>query len=303
MDVGGQGPPHPIHGQGQRLERMLSLHPHRAAGDLGSHVRVAVPVPADPGTEPDKGRDRTGDRTGGRPDQRHLGGPIQAGHGADQGLVEHRHHGAHLVERLRLGGAQDRRPVQQFDLLQQPAPGDSALVRTEARVAQPLQLFRHPAQRGGDGTAPGLGGVRSQDRMDPQGVEHLGGAIRGGGHLGPQRVAGVAVTVRGPLEQACAVAFIGQVHQMQMDGERSREVAGVGHTDGGQIQRRRRGPVVQRVDLIGDDGVAGFAQHLCEGIGEQPKFPAQFGVAGGVRGGGLAVNGHWVRMPARGRSR
>ena len=193
--VGGQCAPDPFHRDLQGFAGVFGLDGQRPSGDFGGHVRIAVPVAADPGTEPDERGHRAGDRAAGRADQRSLGGPVQPGHSPDQGLVEDRHDGAHLVQRFRLGGAQDRRQMQQFDLFQQAAAGDVLGLGAQPGILQSLQLLADPAQGGGDRAAPGLRRVRGEHGMNAQIRQHLLHAFRGRDRW-PQIVPGVSVRVR-----------------------------------------------------------------------------------------------------------
>ena len=78
------------------------------------------------------------------------------------GLVEDRHRGADLVERVELLPAEQRRPPQRRDLLAQPAIGVRALAVADARVVAAVELVGDAVERGDNGSAARLGRVRGE---------------------------------------------------------------------------------------------------------------------------------------------
>ena len=255
---------------------MLCLQRQGPAGDLGSHEGVAVPIAAHPGAEPHERRHRRGYGSAGLADQRVLRGAVQPRDRPDQGLVEHRHDRADLVEWFRLGRAQHRGEVQQFDLLEQAAMGGVLFLRSQARVLQALQLLGDAAQARGDRAAPGLGGVGGEDRVDTQTVQSFLHTLRARNRR-PQIVAGVGMGRRRRcVQQSHAVAFVGEVHQMQVHSEGACESHGVLRVGHGW----KGCGLVQTCDLFGHPLQPRLAQNLFMHVGQQTQFSREFAVHG-----------------------
>ena len=177
--------------RGDRLvavEDVLGLDPQRPLGHVRGHLRVAVPVAADPAppvqVRPDARRARprppgigrgaqAAPRGRGRRVQGAVERPVEAGHDREQRRIEDRHRRAHLVERGGRHGAQVGGAPQERDLLAQPAPDLAILGRREARVVQALQQPGAAAQRDQRRPPAGLGRVRGQDQRDGQPAEQL----------------------------------------------------------------------------------------------------------------------------------
>ena len=285
----------------QRAQHMLSLDDRGLPGHLGGDERVAVPVRADPAAEPEERRARRAllPRLVQRPvhPRRHL----------EQRLVERGHHGAHLVDGRHGPGAQRRGAPQQVDLLAQPAPDVRLLGRAVPGIVQVGEQVGDPAQRGGHRPAARLGGVRGEYRVHPEPAEQVIELVRALvpaqlADRGGQRLADRGVA-RVPLPQRPhPVQFLGQVGQVEVDGERPGHQLGpvqrpAGHQRRdlvpGRIRGRARpspapGSLARPLPAAGVDhrvpqplGVvqqllaAGLAQHLAQQAAEQPHVAAQ----------------------------
>ena len=231
--------------------------------------------------------------------------PVHPRRHLEQRLVERGHHGAHLVDGRHGPGAQRRGAPQQVDLLAQPALDIRLLGRAEPGIVQAGEQVADPAQRGGHRPAPRLGGVRGEYRVHPEPAEQvieLGQALvpaqladRGGQRLAHRGVARV------PLPQRPhPVQFLGQVGQVEVDGERPGHQLGpvqrpAGHQRGdlvpGRVRVRARAQPRTRAAGLPAAGVdhrvpqplgvvqqllaAGFPEHLAQQAAEQPDVAAQ----------------------------
>jgi hypothetical protein len=153
---------------------VVRLDADRGLGDVGCHVRVAVPVAADPRAEAQEGRsDRrlevaVAAALGGGRSSRVLDRPVDPGDEPIQRLVEDDHGRANLVERAGraapdLGGLPQHR-----DLLAQ-APSELTIRRgRQAWIVRLLEQPRDPAQPEQDRPASRLGGMGGEDERHGQ---------------------------------------------------------------------------------------------------------------------------------------
>jgi len=209
---------------------------------------------------------------------------------AEQRLVEDRQHGTDLVDRADGLDPQRRGEPEQLDLLAQPPP--DLRVAGRAVLFQFLDEAGDPPQRGGHRPAARLGGVGGQHQVHPEPAERLvepvpvrsGAELR---HGGGQRLAPRALAGGLPEQGAHPLPLLGQVDQVEVDGERL----------GDQLGAVQRPPRHQRGDLVragaiggpgpgpgGDDRApqplhvveqilpAAVADHLTEQVTEQPDI-------------------------------
>ena len=199
-------------------QHVVGLDLHGLSGDGRRHVWVAVAVSPDPAAELEVRR-HLGVDTGTAKSR--FGCPVERWRETEQRLVEHRHRRTHLVERVEAASAQQRGAPQCRDLLEQTATCLFAFAVSCAWVVPALHLLRDAAQRGHDSTPPRLGRVRGEHRMHLKVVQQVGDVTaRHGAGRGGQRVLGRRCVgeVTG-TEHAHAMAFLGEVHQMEQHGE------------------------------------------------------------------------------------
>ena len=266
--VGGEGAGDPVAGGLQAAQHVLGLDAHRLAGHLVGDVGVAVAVAADPGPVADE---RHGP---GRADAGALGvqGPVQGTvdvrDDGEDGLVEGRQGGAHLVERVEPGVAQLGGAPEQVDLLQQAAVRLGGLGAALVGAVPGVELGADPQDGGGDGAAAGLGGVGGEHGVElharDQRVEVLlsPGALADGADGRGQGLAGRVGGVVALAQRAHALVLLGQVGEVEVDGEGARDLLCAFQGPGGH----------QCGDLLAGDGtVAGADDRMTEffDIGEQ----------------------------------
>ncbi len=214
----------------QRDQHVLVLDQQGLTRDLGGHVGVAVAVAADPGAVADVG---AGDRRAGAGArfERAVERPVDQRHRPEERLVEGRHGGPHLVERVELGRAELGGPPQQVDLLPQPPLGLLLLAGTTTRGVVEVEVATDPLDRGHHRPPPRLGRVGRQHRPELQvpdePVELLGPHVvaerahRLGQRLGHRHVVTVALP-----QDADAVVLLGQVGEVEVAREGPRDQHG-----------------------------------------------------------------------------
>ena len=181
--VDGQRPADPAAGRLKAAQRVLGLDRRGLPGHRRRDVRVAVPVAAHPGAEPDERRHRRRRRTARGAEQHVVERPVHGRHQPEQRLVERGHHRADLVGGGHAGDPQLGGPPEQVDLLAQLPALLRLLRRSRPLVVDRVQQLVDPAQRRDDRAAAGLGGMRGEDRVHPEPGEQpaqvLGPALGG----------------------------------------------------------------------------------------------------------------------------
>jgi hypothetical protein len=263
---------------------MVGLDPQRREGRRRGDGRVAVAIAADPGAElqerPGSGWPGAGPTAvGGGPrggDKRVQGGvegPVQPRDHPEQGRVEEGHRAADLVERARADDPGVGRAPQDRHLLAQPATDLAVLARRQARVVEPLQQIRGPAQGDKDGAAPGLGRVGREDRLDLQPSDERGETRRSAGpaaqernRLGDRIVEGaVARRSRPATQHPHPMTLLGEVHEPEVEPERLDEALGLGNLQGVEL-RREAGPLRGIVGAAQPDEPATNTLHELEQV-------------------------------------
>ncbi len=179
-----QRPCDPPRGRLVPAQDVIGLDRHRLARHVGGDLRVPVAVSADPRSPPDLGRSRP------------VRAPTQRGQQREDRPVEQRHRGAHLVERGRRIGPHGVGQEQPLDLLLEPAR--QLVARRVHQVADPPQMLEHRSPLR-------LRGVGGQD------LRHLDVAADPGRR-------------RPPAELAHALSLLGDVHELEVGGERPRHL-------------------------------------------------------------------------------
>ncbi len=283
----------------------------RPRGDLRGDARVAVAVAADPRArsqerpDPRRARPRPA-AVGGRPArptgrrvERRVERAVQPRDDAEQRRVEERHRGPHLVERRRAHDAQVGGPPQQRDLLAQSAPDVAILRGRQARVVEPREQHRAPAEREERRPPARLGRMGREDRGDRQapdervelGVRSSEPAQAGDG-VGDRVVEDPVA--RGPLaatQGAHPCARLGQVDQPEVQPERADHGLGGVEVEGAQlvvqpgalervvVAAQRDRPAADALDQ-GEQLRPGLLRdHLPEQRAEQPDLDGQAGRA------------------------
>jgi hypothetical protein len=187
------------------------------------------------------------------------------------------------------------------DLFEQAAPGFALLAARRSRVVQRLELRAHPNDRGGHRPAPGLGGMSGEHRLDHEIRQQLAkpvltvlGADRRH-RLGQRfrlRLASAVALAKSPR----AVPLFGEVDELEVAGERSRNVPGALDRPRGDKLRRAALAFValtridhgaaKQLDVAQQLRAAGFREDLPQHVAEQAHFPAQR--CRHLRAGGLA---------------
>jgi hypothetical protein len=147
---------------------MLGLDGHRLPGCRAGDVWVAIPVAADPRSQPDEGRYSRRLNPSRRAGQGGLCPPVDLWQRSKEHLVEHRHRGAYLVERSWSVSPQLRCSPEDVDFLKQPPAGFGLFGRAEAWIVAPLEEFGYPADSGDHGPAASLGRVGGKNRAELQ---------------------------------------------------------------------------------------------------------------------------------------
>ena len=258
---GGQGP-----GDAPRLrleteQDVLRRDLDRAPGHVRGHVRVAVPVAADP-RPPSEERpvERRRSRPGtGRQRAIHLAG--HDGQHVEDRLVEQRHLGAHLVQRLRTTGADLAGAPQRRHLLHQASIDVQSLARGQLRVVEPFHQRADPPQGLDDRAPPRLGRMRREDGHDlepPQQrretlvAERVAGVRHAGGERIPDRLhRGVAAA-----EDAQPVVLLREVDQLEVAGERPSHLFGAFRCEAVDDLGDARSSIRRRVPAERDRGPA-----------------------------------------------
>ena len=259
----------------QRPQHVVGLDGRGLPGDRRGHIRVAVPVGTHPAAEPQEGRHRGGPGLGALLGQRTVEFPVHDGYHPEQRLVERRHDRADLVDRVHRLDPQLGCPPQQVDALLQGAPRLGPVSGPGPPVVEGAEQLVDAAQHGDHGPSPRLGGMRGQYQVDAQRSEQLGqlllpAVVADLGHRGRERLAhriGTGVTLP---HEADALMFLGQVDEVEVDGE------GPGHL---------LGPVQVPGADQGRDRVRGAVTRLVAGIDHDVPEPLHVGqhVRAGLR--------------------
>src|SRR6185369_3762979 len=184
--------------------------------------------------------------------ERRVGLAIDPRDDAEQGLVEEGERRPDLVERRHGAGSQIGGPPQEGDLLAEAAPRVAILVGDDLAIREPAEETLDAAERDQDRPAAGLGRMRGQDRADPEAselgfdrgvaetrsaepldgrAERIVGRPTAGRRGAP---AGGALTCPvGPTSLANQLALLGQVHEPEIEAERT-------HDDLGPLRSERR---------------------------------------------------------------
>ena len=246
------------HGEQARHHRLVTTHDvagvdtRHLAGQLRGHGRVAVAIAADPRAPLQEGgharRPRPAQsRVAGEPVvtatsstylrraiHRPVEGTVDTGDGSEERLVEKGEGSANLIERRRRGPADGRRPPQQADFLTQPAPDLGVVDRAETRI---VKLLEQPiaAPQGGQHRAPAsFGRVGGQDRNDLKPRHQLFDSIGRPASLAQpvdrrirRSLERLAARLLSPPELAFDVAFLAQVDELEVEGERDGQRLGL----------------------------------------------------------------------------
>ena len=162
--------------------RALETEQHVLAGDLRRlachrrrHERVAVTVAADPGSDPHERAHHGGAASGGRSLQRIVDATVDLRDRREQGVVEDRHHGAHLVGGRRLLGPKRAGAPQRVDLLEHLPLGPPLVGAVAQRRVAFLQQLGQTADARGDRSPACFGRVGGEDRVEAQRLQTLEG--------------------------------------------------------------------------------------------------------------------------------
>ncbi len=229
--IGGQGGADAGGGRLQPAEDVLRLDEHRLARHLGGDLRISVAITADPASESQKGR--RGRQLHARGDTVEPGAelPVDGRDQSEEGLVEDAHEGANLIERLQLLAAQLGGAPETVDLLQQPPSGLRLRRLRCPRSVQPIELLAHPSKDRGHGASTRFGGMRGEYRVHAkcrkQSVQALVSELRAhrvkGGCEPFRRTGRIEV---GLPQRASAIPLFGQVDEVEIAGERTRDLLG-----------------------------------------------------------------------------
>ena len=277
---------------------MVGLHLKRPSGHLGGDVRVAVPVAADPGAEPD--RDLVGRQLDAEaPD---LDGDLveQVGHDAAEQLVEVVDDRACLVDGVGAVQPQLVGLPQQVHDLGEPALEPVLLVAGDPRIVALLEDLGDGPHLAQDGPPGGLRGVRREHGAQLEPVEDVADEVAvevGVGEPGDRPVQRPARLCSG-RELVDPVDLLGDVREVEVGVERAHEL-----DRGDQVEVleqagelvRGAGPLVaacllaQAPDLLDEvEEILALLAHdgLAEQPAEQPDVGSQGLVAGAVEGVG-----------------
>ncbi len=295
--------------RGRRVERQtasdaqggaLQAEQHVLAGDAGRLARdgrgdegVAVAVAADPGAEAHERAHHGRAATGGGALQRVVDAAVHVRHRGEERLVEDGHDRAHLVGGRGLLGAQRRRAPEGVDLLEHAALRAARLGPAADGAVVLLEKRGEPADAGGDRPPSGLGGVRGEDGVEPQALQplqrgllaDLSGQVREGRGDG---VGGILALRTGVAlaEDAHALVLLGEVHQVEVAGERAGDLVGALDRERvrdprglGERLRRLIGVRLDRgdaqaLDVLEEPLGAALAQHTAEQRPEHPHVGA-----------------------------
>ncbi len=258
-------------------QEMVRLEAGGLEGHVGGHARMAIAVRPDPRAEAEQGgclgRPRSrparigrdgpvGGAVGRRvqPVERAVHGALEARHRHEQRLVEDRELRPHLVERGRRDRAELGRVPQERDLLAQAASDVGVLVGGDQRVVEVVQQPPDPTLGDQQRPPPGLGRVGGQDRVDPGSLEDRGHrrpivlGTEGRDGLADGFGDGAPLGAPGPRAQgADPLPFLGQVDQLEVDGERPAHGGELVEGQGGDLGIE---PAPFRIGLDGDRRVA-----------------------------------------------
>ena len=258
----------------------------RLGGHRRHHRRVAVAVAADPrGQREPPGRGHQARVVLGHRGLELEGDPRQR---VPEDLLDEVEPGAHLVGDGGAGGARALGEPERGDLRPQrgdlgvPLPGQQiGVVQAAQHLADALELREH-------GAALGLGRMRGEHQLDPEGAEECRHPLgrdapaldlpdRGADRLADRRGVGASLAL---AQGADALRFLGQVHQIEVHGERRRRgpsrIDGEGCHLGGQVpggRPRRRAPSLGEGAnaLLGLEEIGGLlgAEHVAQRLAEQ----------------------------------
>ena len=174
--------------------------------------------------------------------ERRVDPAVQPRYDPEQRLVEEREGRAHLVERRRRDASQVGRAPQDRDLLPEAPPQVEILFARRPGVVQLLEQPLHAPQREQERAPPRLGRVGGEDGQDREAVDQcvdlrpVVGLSEDADRLDDRFVEGTACRACPTAERADPLPFLGQVHQLEVQAERTR--------DGGrliEIERRELG--------------------------------------------------------------
>ncbi len=216
-----QRPRDPPSGRLHPPERMVGLDRHRRPRDLGGDGGVAVTIAPHPGAPSEERRERGPPRSTAFGVEGAVHRAIDRRQGHEDRLVEQGERRSHLIERFGTMPADGLRTPQPGDLLAQPTMD---LLLIGGSCGQVLELFEQgadPPQVLDHGATLGLGGVGGQHRGDAQILE------RGRIHVqGVDRVLHRLARTGATRQDAQTLALFGQVHQLEVAGERADHVFG-----------------------------------------------------------------------------
>ena len=208
-------PQHPVGEVGVQAERLPQ--------QLGRAVGVAVLVAAGPGAVAQEAHRRA--QAGVVAVQQPLQLLVHRAGGVEEHLLEEEERPAHLVDHPRAGRAHLVALPEDRDLLEQPLLGLAALARRQARVVEGVEALGHQHVLGQDRPARDLGGVRRDDQLDREAVQHradplrrhapLGEGREGGGEALGLRAVGLLALGVAPAPAAHAVVLVGRVDELE----------------------------------------------------------------------------------------
>ena len=315
-DPGGHGLHQPRRDRLVATEQVLRLEAGGVERDIRGDTRVPVTVRADPRPEPEhRGRERRpGAAVAGvggeglaarrailqRRDQRPVERALEARHGREQRLVEDRERGPDLVERRRRDRAQVAGVPQDRDLLAQPTAEVGVLVRGREGVVELVQQPPDAPQRDQQRAPAGLGGMGGEHGMDPQAADHRpqrGRSVvrrEAGDRLADGVVDRAAPGPAGARpEHADPLPLLGQVDELEVEGERLGHGGRIGDVERGHVGRQplaldvrleprvrvaapeRDRPPADPFDHREQLGPGLFRDHLAEQRAQQPDLARQ----------------------------
>ncbi len=244
------------------LRRPLEAQQHVLAGDRGGLARdgrrderVAVAVAADPGADPHEGLHDGGAGPGVLALEDVVDAAVDPGHGRVEGLVEDRHHRAHLVDRRRLLASQWSGAPERVDLLEHAALGAAALAVVAGGVVVLGEQLGEATDAGGDRPPRASVGWAVEDGVEAQGLQALERRLasdlagqtveRRGDRVGR---AGARGGVTAFAQDADALVLLDEVDEVEVRRE------GAGHLVGALDREPvgdRRGPLERLRCLVG----------------------------------------------------
>ena len=213
----------------ERVQNVLGLDLHRCLRHLGRDRRIAVAIAPDPAAEPKERRRQRWPAAASSRIQRAVESAVDLGHGTEQGFVEDRHHGAHLVEGLQLGRPQLPGAPQQVDLFEQPAPRLDELAGRGRGIVEALEPLTDPPDSRHDRSPPRFRRMGCENRVDLEPTHQLAQALAPELpaqmlHRRRERLGQGIRTLVALLQNPRSVVLLGKVGQVEVARERLRHL-------------------------------------------------------------------------------